>query len=114
MVSMRDKLEIVLQYFREGKSKRRISRDLGLHRSTVSRYIKEHQDEQSCVDTGCSKIKFSSPSYKSSNRVSRALTIDVCSRIDALLELNQERRLYFRSVYRLRCKSYRDMPLSIR
>lgn len=96
MVSMNEKYEIILQYFREGKSQREISRDLGLHRKTVRRYIELHQKSLSgshSEDNSESIKELSgSPVYDSSSREKRRLTEDVAARIDQLLSINEHRK----------------------
>ena len=42
MISMYTKQEIILRSHREGKSQRAISRDLGISRKTVCKYLKEY------------------------------------------------------------------------
>ena len=91
MISMRDKTEIILQYFREGKSEREISRVLGLHRKTIKRYIEEHKNELLEDYSDINLPLISVPEYDSAGRCKRVLTDDICVRIDSLLALNRER-----------------------
>ena len=68
MISMYTKQEIILQSYREGKSQRQISRDLGLSRKTVKRYVEEYKNLQQANNKVSSKSLLSSsltsvPSY---------------------------------------------------
>jgi len=98
MVTMKQKYEIVLQHFRDGKSIRQISVDLGLHRKTVSDYIAKHRQSQSreSMKPGDEPLDLTDlnqrPVYDSRNRGKRRLTEEIQIRIDALLQLNKERR----------------------
>ena len=42
MITMKEKQDVLLRFFREGDSKSKISRDLGINRRTVRRYIEEY------------------------------------------------------------------------
>jgi len=44
MIQMKEKQEIVLNYFRDGKSKSAIAKELSLNWKTVDRYIKKYND----------------------------------------------------------------------
>ena len=41
---MYTKQEIILNYYREGKGIRKISRELGLNRKTVTKYVDEYEE----------------------------------------------------------------------
>jgi len=43
MINMYTKQEIIIQHYRLGKSRRQISRELGISRRTVKRYVEEHE-----------------------------------------------------------------------
>jgi len=43
MINMYTKQEIIIQHYRLGKSQRQISRELGISRRTVKRYVEEHE-----------------------------------------------------------------------
>ena len=45
MVKLKTKQEIILKYYREGKSFRRIAREVGVSRITTTKYIKEYEAE---------------------------------------------------------------------
>ncbi len=95
---MKQKYEIVLQHFREGKSIRQISEDLGLHRKTVTLYIAKHRHSRSEEPSkpGGEPLDLTGlnqkPIYDSSKREKRRLTDKMQIRIDELLQLNKDRR----------------------
>lgn len=94
---MNEKQEILLRYFRESHSQRKISRDLGLSRKTIKRYVAPYESklkelnrdvtEELVDDLTCK------PSYNSSNRVKSKLTPEIISKVKDLLGKNRERRL---------------------
>ena len=99
---MQEKQEIIIQYFREGKSQRQISRDLSLNRKTVRKVIKRYQEleEQkasvSSEDTrSCSALQsdiVSPPKYSTVNRGKRKLNEEVRGLLDEFIALNAKKR----------------------
>ena len=97
---MKEKQEIILHYFREGKSIRRISRETGLSRQTVSKYVKSYQESNEKLTIQPSDISSEAlyqdiverPKYKTPNRSKRKLTKEIGVRIDELLEVNLIRK----------------------
>lgn len=93
MITMKKKQEIILRYYRQGESARKISRDLGLHRRTVKRYIAEYKSEQAATEQGLLSSKIASkPKYDSSTRTKRKLTVEIREKIDAYLAQNRLKR----------------------
>lgn len=100
MLKLYDKQKIVIAAFIEGKAKRQIAREQGLDVKTVRRYIKKHEDDLKKIKSAESKGEIriltdsivQPPKYDSSNRVPIKLTQEICDRIKALLNINQERR----------------------
>lgn len=105
MISLDQKAEILLGYFREHKSQREISRDFKISRDTVSKYIKEFESKNeelmnlaSEEDADRNKILLlieemsSKPKYDTSNRVKTKLTEEVINEIDKLVKLNEKNR----------------------
>jgi transposase/transposase-like protein len=91
---MIEKQEIIIGYFRQGKSKRQLARELGLSKNTVKRYIAQHEDElnSKSVETGeasFSKGIVKAPKYNSGVRKKRALTKEVCQKIDEYIDQNK-------------------------
>jgi transposase len=91
---MYTKQEIIISSFRDGKSQRKIAKDLKISRKTVSKYLTEY--EQSLQgDTGSktfTPVISSPPLYKGTNRQPSRLTKEVQEEINKLLELNEEKR----------------------
>ncbi|MCQ6963926.1 hypothetical protein PV02_12770, partial [Methanolobus chelungpuianus] len=49
MIRLDQKAEILMKYFRENKSQRAISRELGISRTTVQKYIKEFESKNKAL-----------------------------------------------------------------
>ena len=96
MVSMHEKQEIILRYYRNGDSKREISRKLCLHRSTVTRYINNYHNKSSnskVLDLEELAEELSKkPCYDSSTRAKRKMRPFIIEDIKSLLRKNKERR----------------------
>jgi transposase len=95
MIQMAEKQEIIIRYHREGASARKISRDLGLSRKTVSKYIAEYeqamvrqQSEQATADNYLAQT----PKYRTGSRYKRRLHEELQKRIDAYLAQNEEKK----------------------
>lgn len=99
-------MEILLGYFRENKSQRQISRELGISRTTVQKYIKEYQSSKEVLDIlekdnernraeiyHLIEEMTSEPRYDSSNRIKTKLTSEVADEIDKLVVENEKNRL---------------------
>ena len=96
---MRTKQEIILNYYRTGNSQRKISRDLGVNRKTVTKYIKAYEARQklltqSSTDTTEELIDdiVQKPSYNTKNRNKRKLTSEIISEVKKYLEQNTLKR----------------------
>ena len=105
MIRLDQKAEILLKYFRENKSQRAISKELGISKTTVQKYIKEFQtknerlqeltkDEERnraeillLIEEMASKSK-----YDTSNRKKVKLTDEVMEEIDKLVLQNERNR----------------------
>jgi transposase len=94
MLTMVDKNEILIRFFRKGESKSEIARSLKTTRKTVRKIISEFESQkeasnfESILEEGLS----SKPRYKSANRPKIKLTIEVQFEIDSCLEENKLRR----------------------
>jgi len=91
---MYTKQEIILKSHREGKSQRAISRELGISRITVQKYIEQYDDrlqKGESPEQAVSSFLATVPRYASRKSVKLKLTNEVKSAIDALLTLNEER-----------------------
>lgn len=92
---MYTKQEIILKNHREGKSQRAISRELGISRKTVKRYILELEaqfESEDCPQNAVTKCLSSAPTYHSGKREKRKLTKEVCEAIDGFLAANEEKK----------------------
>ena len=88
---MVERKDIISAYERT-LSMRAVSRELGLSRKTVKKYVMEYLSAKSSGDEALVAYLKSEPSYKSAIREKRALTEDVCRMIDVCLRDNQEKR----------------------
>lgn len=91
MISMVERKDIISAYERT-MSMRAVSRELGLSRKTVKKYVLEYLSAKSGGDETLVAYLKSEPSYKSATREKRALTGDVCRMIDVCLRDNREKR----------------------
>lgn len=92
---MYTKQEIIIRNYREGKSQRCISNELGISRTTVKKYICEYEDrlsESSCPKQAQSSYLSEGPVYDGGSRAKIKLTQEVIDIIDGLLELNHQKK----------------------
>jgi predicted transcriptional regulator len=105
VITLDQKAEILLKYFRENKSQRAISKELGISRTTVQKYIKEFQSKNERLQElakGEERNKAeilllieemaSKPKYDTSNRKKVKLTDEVMEEIDKLILLNERNK----------------------
>jgi transposase len=89
------KQEIIIGYFRQGKSKKQLARDLEVSRNTVKKYISAHKEKQS-VEYDLTKIPpegvLEAPIYDAKNRSRKKLTTAVCKQIDVYLSDNRRKQ----------------------
>lgn len=93
---MYTKQEIILLSHRDGFSQRQITRDLGISRKTVSKYISQYNLLLSSGKTASDTLSVclsKAPSYNSNTRGKIRLTQGVQTTIDLLLEQNQNKRM---------------------
>lgn len=94
---MYTKQEIIIRHYREGKSQREISKELGISRKTVKKYISEYEDKLSKSGShtkSLSEYLSEAPAYKVAEvRSKRKLTLEVQDQIDKLLEANEVKKL---------------------
>ena len=101
MVELKTKREVIMMHLRDNISKREISRQTGLSRTTVDKYIdsytKKINELDECLDKERSKVIMdeivSSPKYDSSQRHKIKLTDAVKDEIQKMLKENEEKRL---------------------
>ena len=92
---MYTKQEIVIKSHREGKSQRAISRELGISRKTVKKYIVQFEDRLasgSSTQDVISGFLSEAPVYNGKKRSKLKLTEEVQRAIDELLASNEEKK----------------------
>lgn len=92
MIKMQEKQEMILSYSREGKSKKRIARELGINVKTVRRYLREYEKKRMLMEESPNKeeegllsLMVVPSKYDSSGRQKRQLTKEVQEQIDSYL-----------------------------
>jgi len=101
VIDLNKKQDVILKYIREGKSQRQISKETGISRETIRKYIKNYEDKLLNVTENLDEVGktniiddiTSKPKYSSSSRSKRALTDDVIDRISQFLKENEQKRL---------------------
>ena len=94
MINMYTKQEIIIQHYRLGKSQRQISRELGISRRTVKRYVEEHERLQHVntplISTDLLSASLSKPPiYSPRVGLKRKLTQEIADFIDGYLVENE-------------------------
>jgi transposase len=96
MIKMAEKQEIIIRYYREGKSARRISRELGLSRKTVSKYISQYESalaqRQQNSEQVLDACLMTPPRYQTNNRTKRCLSETLQKRLDEYWQQNQQKK----------------------
>ena len=101
MIILNKKQDVILKYIREGKSQRQISKETGICRETIRKYIKNYEDRLLNVNENLDEVGktdiiddiTSKPKYSSSSRSKRALTDEVLEKISRFLKENEQKRL---------------------
>uniref|UniRef100_A0A1S2LQU7 Insertion element IS150 protein InsJ-like helix-turn-helix domain-containing protein n=1 Tax=Anaerobacillus isosaccharinicus TaxID=1532552 RepID=A0A1S2LQU7_9BACI len=96
VIDLINKQEILLMYFREGKSQRSIAREVGVDRKTVSSYIKDYEsklekliEQHGSVEKGeLIQSIVEKPKYQCLNRTKRVLTEEIEERIHYFLAIS--------------------------
>lgn len=92
---MYTKQEIILKSHREGKSQRTISKELGISRKTVKKYIAEFETRLrsgSPPQEAMTRYLSDPPTYHREKREKLKLTLEVQRAIDGLLAANEEKK----------------------
>ncbi|SJZ67812.1 IS21 family transposase [Selenihalanaerobacter shriftii] len=100
MVKLNEKADILLKYFIEDKSIRKITRETNKSRNTVRKYIRDHEEQLSKLDKSLREDEILSlienlvkePQYDSSNRSKRKLTDEIIEEINKCLEKNKKKK----------------------
>ena len=96
---MYTKQEIIIRSHREGKSQRRISRELQVSRKTISKYIEDYEKLQKGLirpEMALSTYLSSPPLYRIGTRSKVRLTREVQTVIDAQLEAERVKDFIFK------------------
>ncbi|MBP2033341.1 transposase/transposase-like protein [Clostridium algifaecis] len=98
---MNEKQDIILKHIREGKSQRQISKETGICRETIRKYVKDYENKLIEINHDLAEIDkiniindiTAKPKYISSPRVKKALTDEVIERLEQFLKENEQKRL---------------------
>ena len=110
MIKLKQKQDILIMFFRDGKSQRAIPRETGVSRKTISKYIKEYEVQKNQLlgaDPGSDIGELTdsivaAPKYDSSNRKKRKVTAKVVTAIQTHLDANEKKRKMVNQRYRRR------------
>ncbi len=98
MINMQEKQEIILRHYRDGQNKSEISRELGISRRIVRKYIRKYEERknaltsQGILDSEIIEDIVSTPRYDISNRSKRKVTKELEERVKECLEENRKKR----------------------
>ncbi|WP_209702485.1 IS21 family transposase [Clostridium algifaecis] len=101
MINLNEKQDIILKHIREGKSQRQISKETGICRETIRKYVKDYENKLIEINHDLAEIDkiniindiTAKPKYISSPRVKKALTDEVIERLEQFLKENEQKRL---------------------
>lgn len=103
MISLKDKQNIIIGHFLEGKSQWEIHRQEGFDRKTIRKYIKQYEEsKQKLLDSSEDNLILTEelvepPKYDVSNRTKTKLTDVIMDKIDFYLKENETKRQIGRS-----------------
>ncbi len=94
---MLKKQQVIIGHFRQGKSKKQLSKELKISRNTVRKYIEQYEQAQQECTTGSSAKEIEKgilvpPKYDSIRRSKRRLTQEIADLIERYLAQNQTKR----------------------
>lgn len=102
LITLNEKQEIILKFFREGKSQRAIARETGIDRKTIGKYIKGYQQaKQNLIQAqDINRVEqidlisdlVTPPKYQVGNREKRKLTDEMINLIKYYLEENETKK----------------------
>lgn len=101
MIFLNQKKEIILMYIRDGKSQRQISKETGICRETIRKYIKDYESKLVTVNENLNEEDktdiiqdiTSKPKYTTCKRTKRAVTDEVIEKLKVFLKENEQKRL---------------------
>ena len=100
MIKLIEKQKIIITYLRKGKSQRQITRQMGLNRRTIAKYVKDYETKKARL-TGSKRNSnqeeliadiVEDPRYDTSNRKKVKLTEEIIDRIKFYLRENETKR----------------------
>jgi hypothetical protein len=119
MLDVETNHQIILLYFKEGLSQRKIARHLKISRKTVKARVVEYERFKSQSASGdpdaiaaTNKYLTQGPAYDSSKRTKRRLTQEIADIIEACLHENEIKRLDGRKKQQLRKTDIHEKLLS--
>lgn len=97
---MNQKYHALIQYVHKGESRRQIARNIGIHRETVGRYVREYEKKRQKLMEGGQPVQAEAliasltekPTYHTGPRPRRKITPGIEQRIRDFLEENQQKR----------------------
>ncbi len=102
LIKLSQKQDVLIMFLRDGKSQRSIERETGISRTTISKYIKEYEEQkrkllaanpEAVVDIReLTDSIVASPKYDSSGRKKRKVTEEVVEAIKEHLNENERKR----------------------
>lgn len=101
MINLNQKQDIILKHIREGKSQRQISKETGICRETIRKYVEDYENKLIEVNDDLGEIDkiniiddiTAKPKYISSSRAKKALTDEVIEKLEHFLKENVQKRL---------------------
>jgi transposase len=100
MIKLIQKQNILLMYYREGRSQREISRITGVDRKTIRRYVNQYEAQREELARSGSQLEtgeiiqaiIEAPKYTVGKRAKRKLTESIQQSIQEFLDENEEKR----------------------
>ncbi|MCX8167281.1 MAG: IS21 family transposase [Candidatus Micrarchaeota archaeon] len=102
MIKLKQKQEIIIAAYLEGKSQRQIAKDTGVDRKTIRKYVKKYLESRNLLINNNGKEAFDekeliddivqAPKYDSSNRKKLKLTDEIIENIKFYLKENEKKR----------------------
>jgi len=101
MINLIEKQKIIISHFQKGKSQRKIAREMGLNRRTITKYVKDYERKKTrLTDSKGNSNKdeliadiVENPRYDTSNRKKVKLTEEIIDRIKFYLKENETKRV---------------------
>ena len=100
MINLLQKQELILKHYREGESQRDISRQTGISRKTIRKYINQYEEKrkellgsrEGADNSALIEAIIEAPKYTVGERPKRKLTKEMVQKIKAYLDENEEKK----------------------